>query len=63
MKKLIWIGIFICLMYISKIMYSNLVYYTGAIPSEYYSLKKRPDYKKVQKNTNMFFPGLPKNKQ
>lgn len=50
-------------MYISKIMYSTLVYYTGAIPSEYYSLKKRPDYKKVQKNTNMFFPGLPKNKQ
>jgi steroid 5-alpha reductase family enzyme len=41
-------------------MYTTLVYYTGAIPSEYYSLKKRPDYKKYQGTTNMFFPGKPK---
>jgi len=59
-SQLIWIGIFICLIYVSKIMYNTLVYYTGAIPSEYYSLRKRPDYKQIQKSTNMFFPGIPK---
>ena len=59
-SQLIWIGMLVSLIYISKIMYNTLVYYTGAIPSEYYSLKKRPNYKKIQKNTNMFFPGFPK---
>jgi steroid 5-alpha reductase family enzyme len=39
-------------------MYNTLVYYTGAIPSEYYSKQKRPDYSEIQKKTNMFFPGV-----
>ena len=56
-KNLIWVGLLISLFYISKIMYNTLVYYTGAIPSEYYSIKNRPDYKNYRKNTNMFFPG------
>ncbi len=59
-KLLLWIGLLISLIYISRLMYTTLVYYTGAIPSEYYSLKKRPDYKKYQGTTNMFFPGKPK---
>lgn len=59
-KLLLWIGLLISLIYISRLMYTTLVYYTGAIPSEYYSLKKRPDYKKYQKTTNMFFPGKTK---
>ena len=59
-KLLLWIGLLISLIYISRLMYTTLVYYTGAIPSEYYSLKKRPDYKKYQETTNMFFPGKSK---
>ena len=57
-RNLIWLGLLVSLFYLSIIMYKTLVYYTGAIPSEYYSLKKRPDYKKYKKNTNMFFPRI-----
>ncbi len=59
-KSVLWIGLLISLIYISRVMYNSLVYYTGAIPSEYYSLKKRPGYKKYQETTNMFFPGKSK---
>lgn len=45
-----------CLMYASKLMYDTLVYKTGAVPSEYFSLKKRPLYKDYQKTTSQFFP-------
>ncbi|WP_167768661.1 DUF1295 domain-containing protein [Nocardia sp. CS682] len=38
-------------------MYWCLVSYTGAIPAEYYSVQKRPDYRDYQARTNMFFPG------
>jgi steroid 5-alpha reductase family enzyme len=41
-------------------MYTTLVYYTGVIPSEYYSMQKRPDYKAYQNQTAMFLPSLPK---
>ena len=37
-------------------MYETLVYKTGAVPSEYFSLKKRPSYKEYQKSTSQFFP-------
>ena len=57
-SKIIWIGLLISLIYISKIMYNTLVYYTGAIPSEYYSRQRRPNYSEIQKKTNMFFPGI-----
>jgi len=61
-RTLIWLGLLVFLFYVSIIMYNTLLYYTGAIPSEFYSLKKRPDYKTYQKNTNIFFPGIPKEK-
>ena len=48
------------LIYTSRIMYLTLVYLTGAIPSEYYSVQKRPDYKAYQQSTNIFFPGSKK---
>ena len=54
----IFIGVLISLLYISFLMYQTLVFLTGAVPSEYYSLIKRPGYKKYQENTNMFFPKL-----
>ncbi|PMG28460.1 hypothetical protein BCU94_17410 [Shewanella sp. 10N.286.52.C2] len=41
----------------SKIMYTTLVVYTGAVPSEFYSVQKRPEYKAYQQTTNIFFPG------
>ena len=45
------------LLMVSKLMYSTLVYHTGAVPAEYYSLQKRPEYKAYQESTNIFFPG------
>ena len=53
----IWILLGLGLLFTSRMMYTTLVYHTGAIPSEYYSLKKRPDYKTYQEITNIFFPG------
>ncbi|MDB9827659.1 DUF1295 domain-containing protein [Flavobacteriaceae bacterium] len=57
-KTYVFIGILISLIYISFLMYQTLVFLTGAVPSEHYSLIKRPDYKKYKENTNMFFPKL-----
>lgn len=45
------------LIMVSYGMYICLVYYTGAVPAEYYSLRKRPLYAEYQKSVNMFFPG------
>lgn len=45
------------LIFVSRIMYTTLVTYTGAVPAEYYSVQKRPSYRQYQKETNMFFPG------
>ena len=56
-QQLVWIIILAGLIYISYVMYTTLVYYTGAIPSEFYTLQKRPNYKAYQDQTNMFFPG------
>ncbi|WP_439135449.1 DUF1295 domain-containing protein [Pseudomaricurvus sp.] len=56
----VWILLGVGLLFASRIMYVTLVYYTGAIPAEYYSVKKRPEYKAYQESTNMFFPGPPK---
>ena len=41
---------------VSQAMYKCLVHYTGAVPSEHYSLIKRPDYAQYQKQVSMFFP-------
>ncbi|MFT6368617.1 MAG: steroid 5-alpha reductase family enzyme [Bacteroidia bacterium] len=38
-------------------MYVTLVYATGAVPAEYFSVKRRPAYADYQKTTNRFFPG------
>lgn len=57
---LVWILLGLGLLFISRIMYTTLVYFTGAKPSEYYSLQKRPDYEAYTKRVNMFFPGKPR---
>lgn len=46
-----------CVAYASWGMYKTLVYTTGAVPSEYYSVQKRPGYRDYQQQTNRFFPG------
>ena len=60
---LLWSFVFIALLYVSYIMYTTLVYYTGAVPSEFYTLQKRPNYKIYQQQTNRFFPGPQKSVQ
>ena len=45
------------LLFVSRIMYTTLVYHTGAVPAEYYSVQRRPEYKSYQQTTNIFFPG------
>lgn len=57
-----WMAVLIGLglLFVSRAMYVTLVVYTGAVPSEYYSVQKRPEYEQYQQTTNMFFPGPPK---
>ena len=57
---LIWVLLGIGLLFASKAMYTTLVFTTGAVPSEYYSEKKRAGYKDYQQRTNRFFPGRPR---
>lgn len=52
-----WLLLGAGLLFVSRIMYTTLVHYTGAAPSEHFSVQKRPEYKKYQRQTNMFFPG------
>ena len=56
-NTILWLLLGAGLLFTSRLMYKTLVYGTGAIPSEHYSLKKRPDYKEYQQQTNCFFPG------
>ncbi|MEO0726535.1 MAG: DUF1295 domain-containing protein [Bacteroidota bacterium] len=59
-SMLIWVLLGLGLLFVSRLMYATLVYFTGAKPSEYYSLQKRLDYEAYTKRVNMFFPGPPK---
>ncbi len=58
----VWGLLAVGVLFASKSMYTTLVYYTGAVPAEYYSVQKRPEYASYQKTTNIFFPG-PNKKQ
>jgi len=53
----LWLTLGVSLMMVSYIMFSTLVFYTGAVPAEFYSAQKRPAYLAYQKTTNRFFPG------
>ncbi|MEM7335010.1 MAG: DUF1295 domain-containing protein [Chloroflexota bacterium] len=53
----IWILLGCTLLFVSRLFYITLVYHTGAVPAEFYSAQKRPDYKAYQEQTNRFFPG------
>ncbi|MEM7138410.1 MAG: DUF1295 domain-containing protein [Myxococcota bacterium] len=54
---IVWLLLAAGLLFVSRAMYATLVYYTGAVPSEYFSAQKRPAYVDYQRQTNMFFPG------
>lgn len=56
-NTMLWVLLGIGLLFTSRAMYSTLVHGTGAVPSEHYSLEKRPDYEAYQQCTNRFFPG------
>jgi steroid 5-alpha reductase family enzyme len=45
------------LLFVTRLMYVTLVFHTGAKPSEFYSLQRRPSYRDYQRTTNRFFPG------
>jgi steroid 5-alpha reductase family enzyme len=45
------------LAWVVHIMYRTLVHYTGAVPAEYYSRRKRAAYADYQARVNRFFPG------
>lgn len=53
----VWVLLGVSLVLTSRAMYSTLVYTTGAVPSEHFSMQKRPDYPQYQARTNRFFPG------
>ena len=55
----IMLGLVGVLLMASRVMFTTLVYYTGAVPAEYYSVQKRPEYKEYQRTTSMFFPKKP----
>ena len=57
---IVWVLLGLGLLFMSRLMYTTLVYHTGAVPSEYYSVQKRPEYKSYQETTNIFFPGANK---
>ncbi|WOJ98169.1 DUF1295 domain-containing protein [Congregibacter brevis] len=59
-QTLVWITLGLGTVGASMMMYLTLVFLTGAIPAEYYSVRKRPGYKHYQETTSMFFPWAPK---
>ena len=56
----IWLVLGVGALLASVMLYITLVYLTGAKPAEYYSVRKRPEYKRYQEQTSMFFPWFPK---
>lgn len=56
----IWVVFGIGVLGASVMLFITLVYLTGAKPAEYYSVRKRPDYKAYQESTRMFFPWFSK---
>jgi steroid 5-alpha reductase family enzyme len=52
----VWLCLGVGALSASFMMYLTLVHLTGATPAEYYSVRKRKEYKDYQEKTNMFFP-------
>lgn len=50
------LGLCLTLLLVSRLFYDCLVYWTGAEPAEYFSVRKRAEYREHQKTTRVFFP-------
>lgn len=59
-STLAFVALAAVLLYIPVGSYLMMVYYTGSIPAEVYTVQTRPAYKEYQETTNMFFPGPPR---
>lgn len=56
----VWVALGVGAVGASAALYTTLVYLTGAVPAEYFSVQKRPDYTAYQATTNRFFPWFPR---
>jgi steroid 5-alpha reductase family enzyme len=57
-----WLLIAVGLLFLVRAIYTVMVFYSGAVPAEHYSVLKRPAYAQYQAEVNRFFPG-PRKKQ
>jgi len=57
-----WLILAVGLLFLVRAIYTVMVYYSGAVPAEHYSVQKRPAYAAYQAEVNRFFPG-PRRKQ
>lgn len=55
-----WLGFAAVLVYVPIGSYLMMIWYTGSIPMEVYTVQTRPEYKEYQRTTNMFFPWPPR---
>jgi steroid 5-alpha reductase family enzyme len=52
-----WLITALGLLFLVRAIYTVMVYYSGAVPAEHYSVLKRPAYRQYQAEVNRFFPG------
>jgi steroid 5-alpha reductase family enzyme len=52
-----WVISSVGLLFLVRAIYQVMVFYSGAVPAEHYSVLKRPGYRRYQAEVNRFFPG------
>jgi len=52
-----WVITAVGLLFLVHAIYNVMVFYSGAVPAEHYSVLKRPAYRQYQAEVNRFFPG------
>jgi steroid 5-alpha reductase family enzyme len=52
-----WVIVLLGLLFLVRAIYTVMVFYSGAVPAEHYSVLKRPAYRQYQAEVNRFFPG------
>ncbi|CAE8675789.1 unnamed protein product [Polarella glacialis] len=58
LEEAAWVkaGIGLTFVFVSRFFFDCLCFWTGAEPAEYFSVRKRPDYRAYQSSVRMFFP-------
>ena len=59
-STMVWVALGLSCLLVPVVLYMTLVLITGAVPAEYYSVRKRPDYRRYQRTTSRFFPWPPR---